>query len=157
MRAYAPNFPWNFARLRSTVILRDRNGRRRTRPNRPRVRQDLNYDGDAPHLLHQMHRTELRGPTNRARLTRHAERGTPRWTRRAAAQGRRENYASRRNGRESAKRSSRVLSKKKILISLSFINWRRRLKKWKITKEKYVIFHFHMEHWKLARSRDKFA
>lgn len=37
------------------------------RPNRPRVRQGLNY-GDAPHLLHQMHRTELRGLTNRARL-----------------------------------------------------------------------------------------
>lgn len=36
-------------------------------PNRPRVRRDFNY-GDAPHLLHQMHRTELRGPTNRGRL-----------------------------------------------------------------------------------------
>ena len=29
--------------------------------------RSLDY-GDAPHLLHQMHRTELRGPTNRARL-----------------------------------------------------------------------------------------
>ncbi|KYM79592.1 hypothetical protein ALC53_10031 [Atta colombica] len=29
--------------------------------------RSLDY-GDTPHLLHQMHRTELRGPTNRARL-----------------------------------------------------------------------------------------
>ncbi|KYN17029.1 hypothetical protein ALC57_10726 [Trachymyrmex cornetzi] len=29
--------------------------------------RSLDY-GDAPHLLHQMHRTELRDPTNRARL-----------------------------------------------------------------------------------------